>query len=115
MRAGRLDRRITIQGQSVSQSDSGQEIITWVDVATVWAAMLPVRGGERYGTQQLVGTAVTTFSFRWSNATKVVTVEHRVVYDGREFDIVDVREPRRREEIQIDCTVPSDEPVTVTP
>jgi SPP1 family predicted phage head-tail adaptor len=113
MKAGRLDRRITIQKQSVSQSDSGQEVIAWVDLAIVWAELLPVRGGERYAAQQLVGKAITTFSFRWSTTVREITVKHRVVYDGREFDIVDVREPKRREEIQIDCVVPSEEPVAV--
>jgi SPP1 family predicted phage head-tail adaptor len=111
MRSGDLDRRITIEGQQVTTSDSGQEIVTWVFVTTVWAELLPIRGGERYAAQQLVGQAITTFSFRWTNTTKTVTTKHRVVYDGREFNIVDVREPKRREEIQIDCVVPSEEPI----
>jgi hypothetical protein len=36
MRAGRLDRRILIERQSITQSDSGEHVISW-QVATVYA------------------------------------------------------------------------------
>lgn len=112
MRAGRLDRRITIQGKSTTQSDSGEEVVSWVDVATVWAEKVENRGSERFATRQFVGHAVTTFRFRWSSTVAVVTTEHRISYDGREFDITDVREIGRREGLEVDCYVPSEEPLS---
>jgi len=111
MQAGKLDRRITLQGATESQSDSGEIIYTWGNVATVWAELVSAKGNERFANAQLIGKAITTFRFRYSTATKVITTKHRVVYDGREYDIVDVREPKRRETLEIDCTVPSEEPV----
>lgn len=112
MRAGNLDRRITIQRKSVTQSDSGDEVVTWVDGATVWAEKINVRGQERFAAQQIVGHSVLTFKIRWSETVKELTSEHRILFDGRYYDITDVREPKRREEIEFDCYAPSEEPVT---
>lgn len=113
MRAGKLDRRITIQGQSISHSDSGQEEITWVDVATVWAEKREDRGSERFATKQIVGRAVTTFRIRWSEAVAVIGSKHRLLFDGRTFDITDVREIGRREGIEIDAFAASEQPVAL--
>jgi SPP1 family predicted phage head-tail adaptor len=112
MRAGRLDRRITIQGQSIAHSDSGQEEITWSDVATVWAEKREDRGDERFATRQIVGHGVTVFRIRWSAAVAAVTSEHRIVFDGRAFNITAVREIGRREGIEIDAYAPSEQPVS---
>lgn len=111
MRAGRLDRRIAIQRKDVTQSDSGEEVVTLTTIATVWAEKIENRGDERFTAKQLVGHAVRTFRFRWSTATKQITTEHSIVYDGRSFDITDVREIGRREGIEIDCYAPSEQPV----
>lgn len=111
MLAGKLDRRITIQGRSVTQSDSGQEVVTWTDVATVWAESVTLRGIERFSVQQIVGHAIMTFRIRWSTTVSAVTTKHRLSFDGRVFDITDVREPKRREFLEIDCYAPSEQPV----
>lgn len=111
IQAGKLNRRITIQGKSIVQDDVGAEIVTWGDVATVWAELLTLRGSERYALQQFVGHALQTFRIRWSSTVAVITTEHRISYDGRTFDITDVREIGLREGIEIDCYAPSEEPV----
>lgn len=111
MRAGLLDRRITIQRKSITQSDSGEEVVTWATVATVWVQKIENRGEERFAARQFVGHAIRTFRFRWSSVAKEVTTEHRIVFDGRAFDITDVREVGRREGIEVDSYAPSEEPV----
>ena len=111
IRAGALDRRITIQGKITTQDDFGGEVVTWGDVATVWAEELELRGIERYALRQFVGHALRTFRIRWSATVAVVTTEHQIIYNGRTFDITDVREIGRREGIELDCYAPSEEPV----
>lgn len=111
MRAGKLDRRITIQGKSITQSDSGDEVVTWGDVATVWAEKIEIDGVERFTVKQIVGHAVKTFRFRWSSTVAAITSEHRLVFDDRDYDITDVREIGRREGLEVDCYAPSEEPV----
>ena len=47
MKAGKLDRRITIQQRTTTQDNSGRPATVWADLVTVWAEvqdMLPSRG-----------------------------------------------------------------------
>lgn len=111
IRAGRLDRRIDIQERVVSQDDFGSEVISWSTIATVSAEKIENNGQERFQTAQFVGKTSRSFRFRWSNAVKVVTVLHRIVFDGVAHDIVAVREIGRREGIMVDCTARSEEAI----
>ena len=111
MRAGQLDRRIRIEAKSITHSDSGQEVVTWTELATVAARKIENRGAERFAAQQIVGHAVKTFWIRWSETVSAITTEHRIVFDGRNYDITDVREIGRRVGLEIDAFAPSEEPV----
>ncbi|RJP54170.1 MAG: head-tail adaptor protein [Anaerolineaceae bacterium] len=111
MRAGALDRRLTIQEKVITQSDSGEEQVTWSTIATVWAQKIENRGSERFAAQQYVGHSVRTFKIRYSSTVAAVTTEHRLVYDGVNYDITDVRELGRREGIEIDAYAPSESAV----
>lgn len=115
MRAGLLDRRVTLQKALIAQNDTGEEIKTWVDVATVWAEEKPTRGGERFTNPQLIGKAPTTFRIRWSSTVRVLTDLHRAKFDGRYWDIVDVREINRREGIEFDAFARGEIPVARLP
>jgi len=111
MKAGDLDRRITIEDQTITNSDSGEEIITWLPLITVWARKIEAKGAERFAGQELFGSAVKTFQIRWSIFSSQITTKHRLIYDGRTYDITDVREIGRREGLEIDAFTPSEEPV----
>lgn len=108
MKAGQLDRRITIQQPTVTVSDGGQENITWTDVATVWARKVEHGGGERFAQQQQTGHAVKTFVIRWADWARDITVEYRIAFDGRHYDITDVRELGRREGLELDAWTPAE-------
>lgn len=114
MRAGKLDRRISIQSKTFSQSDSGEEVVSWGTIATIWAEKIENRGAERFAAKQLTGSSVVTFRFRWSDTTLPITVEHQIVFAGRVYDITDVREIGRHEGIEVDCFAPSEEPLATT-
>jgi SPP1 family predicted phage head-tail adaptor len=105
MRIGLLDRRVTIQALSIAPDGSGQEVETWTPVATVWMRVRPFRGGERFLAQQVVGKAVTTFEARYRSD---VTVKNRLLYDGKNWDIADVRQIGRKERMELDATARSD-------
>lgn len=101
MRAGKLDRRVTIRRATETRDDFNNPVQTWADVATVWAQQRPNRGSERFTAQENAGAAVMTFHIRFRSD---VTVKDRIQYDGREWDIADVREIGRRVVTEIDCT-----------
>lgn len=111
MKAGSLDRRITIQRKVVAQNNFGEEVTTWQDVATVWAEKIDNTGQERFQSSQFIGKTSRSFRFRWSNAVKEVTTEHQIVFDGVDHDIVAVHEINRREGIFVDCTARSELPM----
>jgi len=100
--AGTLDRRIAIQRKTITNDEYGQEVETWADLAEVWAALKPLRGNERFAVQQLLGTGVMTFLIRYRSDLQI-GVEDRIEYDGRAWDITDVRELGRRESWEIDA------------
>jgi SPP1 family predicted phage head-tail adaptor len=100
MRAGKLDRRITLQRAIVATPSAFNEPTPdWVDIATVWAQQRPNRGAERFSAQEINGQAVMTFHIRYRSD---VTVQDRILYEGRLWNIVDVREIGRRVVTEID-------------
>lgn len=96
MEAGKLDRRITIQRFTATTDALGGEVKTWIDIATVWASVEWVKDGERRERLQLsevAASAEVRFQIRWGLG---VTVEDRVFYDGRAWEITAVKEIGRR-------------------
>lgn len=106
MRSGELDKSIAIQTNTPVQDAFGEPIDSWATTVTVAAKVMPTRGGERFTAQQYVGRTVVTFKIRWR--TTPPTVKNRIVYDGRTYDITDVRELGRREGLEIDATARSE-------
>jgi SPP1 family predicted phage head-tail adaptor len=103
--AGAYDRRITIQKKTLTLDGAGQEVESWTTAWTPAARVRPFRGSERFAAQQIVGQAVVTFEIRYRSG---VTVEHRILFDGRTYDIRDIRELGRREALEIDATARSE-------
>lgn len=108
MKAGLMDRRIQIQSKTISQNDSGEEVEVWANMAStpdgmVWAELRYNAGRESFSADQRIGVTPATFRIRWSDELKGTTSEYRLIYDGRIYEIVDVREIGRREGIEIDA------------
>lgn len=107
MRAGKLDRRITIQRFTETGRDEFNEpVMSWADVAAVWAQQRPDRGAERFAAAQVSGTSVMTFHIRYRGD---LTVQDRLVYEGRTFEIIaPPREIGRRVVTEIDAVARAD-------
>ena len=80
MKAGRLNRRVTIQQKSVARDALGAEVITWVDVATVWAEVSPYSGREFVALRQAQDEITTRITIRYrpgiTPAMRVVQALH---------------------------------------
>lgn len=87
MNAGRLNRRITIQSKTVTRDAYGGESISWTDVATVWAAVLPIRGREYVAIREAGAELTTRFVIRYRQG---VTPAMRVVHGSANYDIEQV-------------------------
>ena len=101
VRAGRLDRRLTLQRRTLTENDYGEAVETWTDLATVWAEKIPVRGAERYAAMQTVAEVDTRFKIRYR--TDVSHLD-RVVCAGTTYDVKGVLEIGRREGWEIYAT-----------
>jgi SPP1 family predicted phage head-tail adaptor len=98
MRAGKLDRLITIERQTETVAASGAVAKTWAVVATVRAELVQ-QNAEEY----LAGFGETegggaVFRIRYLAG---ITTADRLVYDGAAFDIDEVVEIGRRRALEL--------------
>jgi len=82
--AGKLDQRITFQQKGVTKNAIGEEVVSWSDVATVWAEVVPLRGREFYAAAQTQQVVDVRFRIR---ARSGLTNDMRVLWKGTPHDI----------------------------
>ncbi|NFV80000.1 phage head closure protein [Magnetospirillum aberrantis] len=99
MDAGKLDRLITILALTTGQDEYGGVTETWTPIDDpVWARWMPGAGSERFAAASTYAETQGRFLIRWRSD---ITPQHRVAWDGREFDILDVVEIGRREGLEL--------------
>lgn len=86
MRAGRLRHRITIEEPLEARNSVGEAVKTWSPVKTIWAAIEPLRGEEKFSVDQAQANVDTKITAR-SIAVRDVTTKMRLVHRERVFDI----------------------------
>jgi head-tail adaptor len=109
MRAGKLDRRVSIETNTPVQDVSGEEIADWARIGPIrWASIQAVSGEERFIAEQLVARQQNEFHVRWSSDLSSLHPGDRVVYpvtstpvDSEIYDILAVHEIGRREGLRI--------------
>jgi len=95
MNAGKLRHRVTIQQLVATDDGYGGITETWQDVATVWAAVEPLRGTERYRAQQVQAELSHKVTIRYRPGIKP---DMRLKYGDRILEIeavIDVEERHR--------------------
>jgi len=97
MHAGEMDRRVTLRRADVTTNDFGEDIETWSDYATVWAARTEVSNRERFAAQQVGAELVARYRIRYSHQVAALSAQDRLVADGREHNITGVAMIGRRE------------------
>ena len=104
MRAGRLRHRVTIQRGTPGQDAYGAEVLTWSDVATVWAEVhTPFTGNEQTQMDERIAMMTHQVTIRHRND---VTAKMRLLWDGRTLEIIEPpREPdNRMRMMQMNCS-----------
>lgn len=101
MRAGDLRHRVTIQYAVETQNSYGEPVASWQDVATVWAAVEPLRGREYFDAQATQARVDHRIRIRYRAG---ITPRMRVLFGSRVFEIQAVIEPEsRRRELHLMC------------
>ena len=101
--AGTLRKRITLQQQTPSLDPYGQQIVSWSDVASVWASIEPSVGRELMAAQAVSLDQPTTITLRWQPAfaSPKAVAAMRAVYKGRIFNIHSVENEGERNAVLI--------------
>ncbi|MFP3554237.1 phage head closure protein [Paraburkholderia sp. SIMBA_049] len=91
VRAGALDRQVSIQQRTLSQDSFGQQLQVWSEIKKVYAGIEALSGGERLAAQSLASEVTHRFTVRYDAifADPKVVAAYRIVYNSRIFDVQD--------------------------
>ena len=98
MRAGKLDRMITIERKAETVTASGAVAATWIDIATVRAEVV-----QQTATEFLTGFGESengTVIFRIRYLPGISTTD-RVHFDGTLYDLKEITEIGRRRGLEL--------------
>jgi len=109
MRSEKLDRRIAIERYSVTYNDDNEPTEAWASLATVWASVQYASDGEKVRAAEVGATISVRFQIRYDSTWADVNAKDRVIYEGKTFDIVGVKELGRREGLEISAAAAADE------
>jgi SPP1 family predicted phage head-tail adaptor len=82
-----LRQRITLQKKLITKDPEGIPMDIWQDIATIWAAIEPLRGREYFQAATVQSQNMIRFTIRYR---KGITSEIRILYDSKFYDIQSV-------------------------
>lgn len=96
---GALDRQITLQAPTYTKDGTGQDVVSWTSVATVWAHARQLRAKEQVSGSDEVQSEQVLFTVRWYSG---LANTWQLLYEGRQYRIIGApREIGRRHWQQI--------------
>ena len=101
MNAGPRNRRITLQRAITTKDAFNADIETWGALATVWASADPLSDAERVRAQEVGAVMSMRFGILWSSVVDDLSPTDRLIYGGRTFNIVGVKELGLRDGLEI--------------
>lgn len=110
MRAGPLDRRITIRRATTARDQANQPRKQWADLTTVWANAKPVMDSERLRAGETLAQKSYRFTIYYSSTVADVDPRDQIVFDGRTYDVQGVKTIGRREGLEITATARAEAP-----
>lgn len=98
MRAGRMDRLITLQVATETQDSFGATVQTWATLADVWAERVPVSGRENFVADQMANFSFVRFRIRHRTD---LTTKNRILDSGNVYNIRAINEIGRKEGLDV--------------
>lgn len=108
MRAGKLDRRITLERFTATRDEFNEPVETWGTLATVSASYEPLSDGEKFRASETAAEASARFAIRYSTTVADLNPKDRLTFEGDPWEIVRVKEIGRREGLEITATARAD-------
>lgn len=100
MRAGKLDRMILMQAFSSTVDDYGTPIEAWTNIGTARAQLVQASTEEFLRGYGETAATIVIFRTRWFPN---VSLNDRIVYEGRNLNIREVKEIGRRKGLELRC------------
>ena len=85
--SGALDQRVTIQSKSATRNSIGEEVVTWANLVTVWAHVMPLRGAAFHAANQDQHTVDARFFIRTRTG---LDESMRIVWKTNPYDITNI-------------------------
>lgn len=98
MRSGKLDKTITIQTFGLSYNEDNEPIQGWTDLGTYRAQIVQASNEEFFQSGNINQQTGTVFKTRFIENVKLTS---RVVFQAKNFNIIEVRELGRRNGLEI--------------
>lgn len=98
MRAGKLDRSITIERKSETVSDSGSAFTAWTNIATARAEIVRQSADEYLTGFGEAETGTVIFRIRYLGG---ITTADRIIFDGTAYNIKEIAEIGRRRGLEL--------------
>jgi len=110
MRAGTLDRQLTLLRASPSTDAMNETVIAWLPLATVRAKRLDLSDTQKVQAAQAGIVMSVRYEIRWSQLWADLSPLDRLEEAGRQFDIVGAKEIQRRRGFEITAVARPDQP-----
>lgn len=98
MRAGKLDRIITIERKTETVSDSGSVVAAWTEIATTHAEIVKASTDEFLTGFGDAERSTTVFRLRYRDG---ITTADRIRHESMSFDVKEIIEIGRRRALEI--------------
>jgi len=95
---GELRNYITIEAPTESRTANGGFSNSWATFANAWAGITVVSGNETQVTDKIEGKTLFIFTMRWLDA---VVKTQRINWDGRIFNITEVKNVQERDRVLV--------------
>jgi SPP1 family predicted phage head-tail adaptor len=96
---GVMDREVTIQRRELEENAFAERVEVFTDLLTVWAAVeYPI---SRQDEQIADGLNLTTSPVNFTIRDTDITVKDRIVYDGENYDIINIAQIGRNDRLKI--------------
>lgn len=103
MRAGRLRHRVVLQSRTTAQNAYGEQVVSWTNTGTYWAAVEPVTGKERFASGERVHEQDVRVVMRYVGE---IDTTQRISFDSKVYDIKAViNKDERNREYELLCSV----------
>lgn len=101
MKAGDLNRRITIERATLTTNALNEQVPTWATLTTVWASKKDVSDSERIAAAEVRAAITTRFQIRLSSKVADLNPKDRISFEGRVYEIFAVKEIWRNAGLEI--------------